>query len=152
MNYKTLLTIIILIAIAVGLGWLANQSSPAPQTTPEAAPEIPTTSEQTPTTPEDSDSNTDSETLRETDACQAKCRDQYGGSGSAGFEACVRACGESSIFREACPEDRPACPEGEPLFCRYGKWVCGGEAQPVGLLLNKLLKLAPYLKTGSCLI
>lgn len=25
--------------------------------------------------------------------CLAKCRDQYGGSGSAGFDACVRACG-----------------------------------------------------------
>ncbi len=36
----------------------------------------------------------------------------------------------SSAAREPCPEDRPACPEGEPLFCRHGKWVCGGEAQP----------------------
>jgi len=26
-------------------------------------------------------------------ACQAGCRDQYGGSGSAGFEACIRGCG-----------------------------------------------------------
>ncbi|KKW20051.1 MAG: Protease inhibitor Kazal-type [Parcubacteria group bacterium GW2011_GWA2_51_10] len=38
--------------------------------------------------------------LRETDpavstlaACQAGCRDQYGGSGSSGFEACMRGCG-----------------------------------------------------------
>ncbi len=26
-------------------------------------------------------------------ACQAGCRDQYGGSGSAGFDACIRGCG-----------------------------------------------------------
>ena len=27
------------------------------------------------------------------EACVAGCRDQYGGSGSAGFDACVRECG-----------------------------------------------------------
>ena len=43
------------------------------------------------------------EVLRETplaqstyEVCVAKCRDQYGGSGSAGFDACVRACGAGS--------------------------------------------------------
>lgn len=36
------------------------------------------------------------------DRCQAQCREQYGGSGSAGFDACMRACGQgvSAAARE----------------------------------------------------
>lgn len=37
---------------------------------------------------------------------------------------------DSGTTRQECPQDRPACPEGQPLFCRYGQWVCGGEATP----------------------
>ncbi|MBI4079741.1 cupredoxin family copper-binding protein [Candidatus Kaiserbacteria bacterium] len=62
--------------------------------------------------------------LRESGACQAKCRDQYGGSGSAGFDACIRGCGEGGVLREECPPDRPACPAGESSVCRRGVWYC----------------------------
>lgn len=40
--------------------------------------------------------------------CRAKCRDQYGGSGSSGFDACIRACGAA---REAVDEDADAIEE-----------------------------------------
>ena len=57
-------------------------------------------------------------------ACEARCRDQYGGSGSAGFDACIRACGTGGILREECPSERPACPSGESSICRRGVWYC----------------------------
>ena len=57
-------------------------------------------------------------------ACEAGCRNQYGGSGSAGFDACIRACGAGGVLREECPSDRPACPSGESSVCRRGTWYC----------------------------
>lgn len=33
--------------------------------------------------------------------CKATCREQYGGSGSAGFDACMRACGTGESARGA---------------------------------------------------
>ena len=61
-------------------------------------------------------------------ACQAGCRDQYGGSGSAGFDACMRGCGAggaAGILREAaCPSPGPACPSPQSPVCHNGKWYC----------------------------
>ena len=36
-------------------------------------------------------------------ACQAKCRDKYGGSGSAGFDACMRSCGDGGAAKTTNP-------------------------------------------------
>ena len=45
--------------------------------------------------------------------CQARCRDQYGGSGSAGFDACIRGCGAvgaaGGAREAACGNPGPAC-------------------------------------------
>src|SRR3990167_4844752 len=56
--------------------------------------------------------------LRETDpavstlaACQAGCRDQYGGSGSSGFEACIRGCGAGPAA--GARETEPTSPKSE---------------------------------------
>lgn len=66
-------------------------------------------------------------------ACQAACRNQYGGSGSAGFDACMRACGEGGVLREeaACPSPGPACPSPLSPVCHDGKWYCRENA-PAG--------------------
>ena len=45
-------------------------------------------------------------------ACQAGCRDQYGGSGSAGFEACIRGCGAGPAA--GARETEPTSPKSEP--------------------------------------
>lgn len=58
-------------------------------------------------------------------ACQAKCRDDYGGSGSPGFDACIRACGAGGHEREqACPSPSPACPSPQSPICNDGRWYC----------------------------
>ena len=44
-------------------------------------------------------------------ACQAGCRDQYGGSGSAGFEACIRGCGAGPAA--GARETEPTSPKSE---------------------------------------
>lgn len=92
-------------------------------------------------TPEDSqkiDSGAGTESLREAsnpaistlEACQAGCRNQYGGSGSPGFDACMRACGAGGVLREqaACGEPALACPSPQIPECKSGKWVCIGPA------------------------
>src|SRR3989344_5026881 len=66
-------------------------------------------------------------------ACQAGCRDQYGGSGSAGFDACMRGCGAggaAGILREAaCSGDvAPGCEAPTTPVCKNGKWICIGPA------------------------
>ena len=64
--------------------------------------------------------------------CEAKCRDQYGGSASAGFDACIRACGAGGALREAaCAEPGPACPSPDTPECKNGKWICVGPAKGV---------------------
>ena|SRR3989338_2777387 len=64
--------------------------------------------------------------------CEAKCRNDYGGSGSAGFDACIRACGAGGVLREAaCPSPGPACPTPEIPECKNGRWVCIGPATGV---------------------
>src|SRR3989344_989524 len=58
-------------------------------------------------------------------ACEAGCRNQYGGSGSAGFDACMRGCGAGGVLREAaCPSPGPACPSPQSPVCHDGKWYC----------------------------
>ena len=61
-------------------------------------------------------------------ACQAGCRNQYGGSGSAGFDACIRGCGAVGAAggaREAvCGNPGPACPSPQTPVCHDGKWYC----------------------------
>ncbi|TSC73894.1 MAG: hypothetical protein G01um101448_473, partial [Parcubacteria group bacterium Gr01-1014_48] len=59
-------------------------------------------------------------------ACEAACRNQYGGSGSAGFDACIRACGAGGVLREeaACASPGPACPSPQSPVCHNGKWYC----------------------------
>src|SRR3989344_4654373 len=57
----------------------------------------------------------DADTARE-NACEAQCRNDYGGSGSGGFDACVRACGAggpASPAREA--DTSTPQPEGTSL-------------------------------------
>ncbi len=86
-------------------------------------------------------------------ACEAACRDQYGGSGSAGFDACIRSCGAGGaagarVFPEtnnigssvpgggemreaACPTHGPACPSPQIAECKNGEWLCIGPATGV---------------------
>ena len=54
--------------------------------------------------------------------CEAACRDQYGGSGSAGFDACIRGCGagEAAGARVA-PSPTPATPTPPPTSSGNGK-------------------------------
>ena len=60
------------------------------------------------------------------EACYAKCRDQYGGSGSAGYDACIRSCGADGAARgAACSGDvAPGCEVPMTPVCKDGKWIC----------------------------
>lgn len=84
-------------------------------------------------------------------SCEAGCRDQYGGSGSAGFDACIRACGEGGVLREECSPDRPACPAGESVVCRRGVWYCRGEStrEGAGAETKQMDKSSPALSPSS---
>ncbi len=92
-------------------------------------------------------------------ACQARCRDQYGGSGSAGYEACIRSCGAGGAARgAACPGNiAPACEVPNTPECRDGKWICvppatggstgGGIIAPGGESEDNLKNFEPRLST-----
>lgn len=84
-------------------------------------------------------------------SCEAGCRNTYGGSGSAGFDACIRACGEGGVLREECPSDRPACPAGESVVCRRGVWYCRGESarEGAGAETKQMDKSSPALSPAS---
>lgn len=84
-------------------------------------------------------------------ACEAGCRDQYGGSGSAGFDACIRACGAGGVLREECPSERPACPEGGSVVCRRGAWYCRDAGARVFPETNNLnFPTDSQLREGAC--
>lgn len=119
-----LVVVFALIILGAGGGylWFTNQAE---------APE-------TPVTPEENAGLRETEPAVPTkELCEAKCRDQYGGSGSAGFDACIRACGaggaartggeaaDAGAIREAaCPSPGPACPSPQTPVCHDGKWYC----------------------------
>lgn len=83
-------------------------------------------------------------------ACEAGCRNQYGGSGSAGFDACIRACGAGSVLREECPSERPACGSGESPVCRRGAWYCRDAARVFPETNNLNFPTDAQMREGAC--
>lgn len=77
-------------------------------------------------------------------ACRRKCATEHtnaqGHLNADAYGACLRECmagaamcpvpDDDAAHREPCPEDRPACPEGEDITCVRGRWVCIGAADP----------------------
>ena len=112
---------IIAVALLIGAGWLLFGAQRTP-------PPIPATTSSTDSSGASRTTTQEGGGASALAACQAGCRNQYGGSGSAGFDACIRGCGAvgaaGGAREAACAGDGPACPTPQSPVCHDGTWYC----------------------------